>query len=514
MKNGILKFAIMLAVMAIGFAASAESAWAAGSICPDNTRLYVYTGVGFTSTAETAQLVSGLSEVNGYVCLEQCIGTFTIVPDAFSFSDGMHTITRQNWEPSGSGFGFTCDANGSITQWWTNLHAYPNAPLSRDLAIEIGTYNWGPTIMDWAVVSMANNCPGTGGGCQGGAYARGITGWWSSAPTCSTALQNSVNWTTNGSAISATFNPHGGSIAVAANLCGVSYFNWQQFMTYLSNPNTWLALGPKPEHILTAPPKISDPPPAGLVDPSPHIIVCRGVRWSVAALDPPDGSYPFYYNLAEIAKYSTDSTLWFYDNPNDACFSGAGPAENPGAHIEFSTTLVGVDSARNVVKLPVANNFTWLSTYNGTAGGAYLHKNLNPPDPGTGTGGVTVLSVNGVSTLGTCAADVTANVNVAPGGYVYSMGTGRFSQKVTLTNTSGVVIAGPLSLVLDSLPGGVSLYNGTGATACAAPIGSPFVNFNGDLAAGASESVTLQLPDPTMTAITYTPRVLAGTATR
>ncbi|MGD0772484.1 MAG: hypothetical protein ABSC05_06645 [Candidatus Solibacter sp.] len=517
MKNGILKFAIMLAVMAIGFAASAESAWAAGaSICPDNTRLYVYTGVGFSSTEGDTDLVSGLSGVNGYVCLYQCIGTFAIFPAAFSFSDGMHTITDQNWVSYAYSppFGFTCDANGSITQWWTNLHAYPNSPLSTDLAIEMGTDNWGPTVMDWAVVSWANNCPGIGGGCSGGAYARGSTGWWSSASNCSAVLQNSVRWTTKGSTITATFTPNGGSIALAANLCGVSYFNWQQFMTYLSNPNTWLALGPKPEHILTAPPKISDPPPAGLVDPAPHSIVCRGVRWNVAALDPPDGSYPFYYNLAEIAKYSTASKLWFYDNPNDACFSGAGPTENPGAHIEFSTTLVGVDSYGNVVNLPVVNKFTWLSTYNGTAGGAYLHKNLNPPDPGTGTGGVTVLSVNGVSTLGTCAADVTANVNVALGGYVYSMGTGRFSQKVTLTNTSGAVITGPLSLVLDSLPGGVSLYNGTGATACAAPIGSPFVNFNGDLAAGASESVTLQLPDPTMTAITYTPRVLAGTATR
>jgi hypothetical protein len=517
MKNGILKFAIMLAVIAIGFAASAESAWAQGaSFCPGSSKLYVYTGVGFTSTSGDTDLVSAPSGLNGYVCMNYCSGTFAIFPAAFSFSDGVHTITDKNWVASygnSAPFQFTCDAQGNITQWGVGLQAYPNSPLSRDLVIDMGTANWGPTKMDYSAFSWSNSCPVINGSCQGGFYAYNNVGTWTGSASCDTVLQNSVSRTTDGSVITATFTPNGGSIALAANLCGVDHFNWQQTINYLPNPNTWLALGPQPEHILTAPPKFFDPPPVGLVDPARHNIVCRGITWVVGAMAP-DDSYPFYYDAAELLQYTTGATLSFYDDPNDACLSGNDPSGNPGAHVEFTTTLVGAGAAGYPINLSIVNTWDWLSTSNHTSGGAHILKNLNPPDPGSGTGGVAVTSVNGISTRGTCAADVTANVHVVLGGYAYSMATGRFSQKATLTNTSGAAIAGPLSLVLDGLPTGVSLYSATGATNCAAPIGSPFITINGDLAAGASVAVTLQLPDPTMTPITYKPRVLAGTATR
>ena len=506
----------MLAVVVMGLATSAESAWAqAASFCPGSSKLYVYTGNPFTSTVGDPSLTSGFSALNGWICVASCAASYVVT---FSFSDGVHTISNNNWvnfSPAGyqPPFQLTCDANGKLLTWGAGLQAYGNMPQSSDLIISMNFNNQGIYASDGAGESWSSNCPGVGGPCSGGAMNRGTPGTWSGLPDCPMVLRNSVTRTTNGSEIWATFAPTGGSIAAAANLCGVDHFNWQQTINYLPNPNTWLALGPQPEHILTAPPKIFDPPPVGLVDPAVHRIVCRGTNWDVAAMAP-DYSYPFYYNAAELLKYTTSSTLPFYDDPNDACFSGNDPSGNPGAHIEFTTTLVGADAAGHVINLPLVNTWNWLSTFNGTAGGAYIHKNLNPPDPGSGTGGVAVTSVNGISTRGTCAADVTANVHVVLGGYAYSMATGRFSQKATLTNTSGAAIAGPLSLVLDGLPTGVSLYSATGATNCAAPMGSPFITINGDLAAGASVAVTLQLPDPTMTPITYKPRVLAGTATR
>jgi hypothetical protein len=48
-------------------------------------------------------------------------------------------------------------------------------------------------------------------------------------------------------------------------------------------------------------------------------------------------------------------------------------------------------------------------------------------------------------------------------------------QLVTVTNPSGQVIAGPLSLVFVKLPKRVRLRGGSGATHSQAPLGSPFL---------------------------------------
>jgi hypothetical protein len=522
MKTGILKFAWMLAVVAVGLVLCSGSLKAQNSVCPAGEALYTYSGSTLDEISGDPAVASQFGSVNGYFCLAPaaCPTRFSPVPlFTYSFTSGGYTITKQSQQFMGNSTWLSCDALGRVKAWNLLVASVVDYPKSWATVVQIQVAGGSDPAYNIPSYAGAFMSYGGNGACFGGCYSAGSytydPGSWSAPnPDCASVLTGSVSRDTNGSEITATFTPNGGSIALAANLCGVHHFSWQQFMTFLSNPNTWLALGPKPEHILTAPPKISDPPPAGLVDPAPHSIVCRGNKWNVAALDKDDGSYPFYYNAAELAKYTTASTLSFYDNPNDACFSGAGPIENPGAHIEFTTTLVGADASGHVINLPVVNTWNWLSTFNGTAGGAYLHKNLSPSDPGTGTGGVEVFSVNGVSTRGTCASDATVDVKVGLGGYAYNMATSRFSQKATLTNTSGATIAGPLSLVLDGLPTGVSLYNETGATNCAAPMGSPFINFDGDLAAGASVAVTLLLPDPMMTPITYKPRVLAGTATR
>jgi hypothetical protein len=52
--------------------------------------------------------------------------------------------------------------------------------------------------------------------------------------------------------------------------------------------------------------------------------------------------------------------------------------------------------------------------------------------------------------------------------------TGRYTQKVTLKNTSTTAFNGPISLALDGLTG-ATLLNSAGTTACAQPAGSPYV---------------------------------------
>jgi len=115
-----------------------------------------------------------------------------------------------------------------------------------------------------------------------------------------------------------------------------------------------------------------------------------------------------------------------------------------------------------------------------------------------------------IGTITRCASVVSGAIQVAPSGFGYNFTTGRFVQTVTLTNSTSNTIAGPISLVLDSLSGNATLFNRSGLTACAAPLGSPFITVPGGLNPGASASVILQFADPSKAGITYAARVLAG----
>ena len=117
-----------------------------------------------------------------------------------------------------------------------------------------------------------------------------------------------------------------------------------------------------------------------------------------------------------------------------------------------------------------------------------------------------------------CATDITGSVAVTiSGAPKLNKKTGRYTQTVTLKNSDGVV-AGPVSLVLDSLGSNATLFNATGTTACAAPPGRPYI----DVAVGIDAvfsprertTVTLQFTNPSGQTVTYTPRVLAGTGSR
>jgi hypothetical protein len=105
-------------------------------------------------------------------------------------------------------------------------------------------------------------------------------------------------------------------------------------------------------------------------------------------------------------------------------------------------------------------------------------------------------------------------LTMARAGFSYNVVTRRFSQQITVTNTTGNAAPGPISLVLDGLSSNATLYQASGTTdALAAPAGSPYFNIS-SLAAGASVTLTLQFTDPTLGGISYTPRILAGSAPR
>lgn len=118
-----------------------------------------------------------------------------------------------------------------------------------------------------------------------------------------------------------------------------------------------------------------------------------------------------------------------------------------------------------------------------------------------------------VEACAACAENVSGRVVVTRSGLRVNRTTNRFMQTITIQNTSGATIAGPLVLALDSLSANATLYSPAGTTECATPV-SPYVSINAGadnaLSPGESVIVGLEFLNPTIKGITYTTRVLAG----
>ena len=113
------------------------------------------------------------------------------------------------------------------------------------------------------------------------------------------------------------------------------------------------------------------------------------------------------------------------------------------------------------------------------------------------------------------ATDVTGQVSVFRGGFYYNRFTKRYSQTVTIKNTSSAAITGPISLSLDNLTAGAAALNATGTTQYAPPAGSSYFTVQaGSLASGATTSLFLQLINTSGSQINYTPRILDGPGAR
>jgi hypothetical protein len=120
-------------------------------------------------------------------------------------------------------------------------------------------------------------------------------------------------------------------------------------------------------------------------------------------------------------------------------------------------------------------------------------------------------------TVSTCQAYVAEGLTISSSKIVYDPSKSIYVQEVTLTNAGTTAVGGPLFFILEDLPAAVTLANRSAATACFAPIGSPFVEAlpkGSNLAPNTSVIVTLGFSDPSGAAISYTPLVagsLGGT---
>jgi hypothetical protein len=103
--------------------------------------------------------------------------------------------------------------------------------------------------------------------------------------------------------------------------------------------------------------------------------------------------------------------------------------------------------------------------------------------------------------------DVSGSFSVARSGYVINRATLQYSGTLSITNTSGATINGPVQIDLSGLPAGVTLLNASGTHN-----GVPYVTASaGPIAAGATVSVNTTFSNPNKVAITYTTTINSGT---
>ena len=213
-------------------------------------------------------------------------------------------------------------------------------------------------------------------------------------PDSSPAIGSTVGWPT---AMNANYTPlvNGAPVglAAAAVLCQVDSFNFMQQVNFDT--------APPPNYAGVAQPTpYPDPPPGGSCQFYNAAGCIPGIPW--------DNAYPFYWSLDDLdgnlscasskSLTQTANTLFFTDCPADPLVTTASPTV-------FTTSLVGVIGACSTTltqttgctATPPLYTWSWTSSFDGeNIGGVSQLKSYAPVNPTSGTGGVTIISINGV----------------------------------------------------------------------------------------------------------------------
>jgi hypothetical protein len=106
----------------------------------------------------------------------------------------------------------------------------------------------------------------------------------------------------------------------------------------------------------------------------------------------------------------------------------------------------------------------------------------------------------------TSSADVSGQVSVTHSGFGRNRANGIWTATLTVKNTSGAAIGGPVQVVLTKLPSNVTMVNNTGMRNA-----DPYVTVSaGTLAPGTSVNVTIQFTNPSNGFIDFTPVTYSG----
>ncbi len=102
--------------------------------------------------------------------------------------------------------------------------------------------------------------------------------------------------------------------------------------------------------------------------------------------------------------------------------------------------------------------------------------------------------------------DVTASSRIVIGGFSINRATGKTTGNVTITNTSAKALTGPLHLVLQGLPDGITLDNPAGTHR-----GAPYITLpQASIAPGATVTVATAFTNGAKRNFTYTPQLVSG----
>jgi len=217
-----------------------------------------------------------------------------------------------------------------------------------------------------------------------------------------------------------------------------------------------------------------------------------------------DDAYPFYLTASELSSFSTENSLRFNDTPAkpvlNKCLQTTYSFIPTATAATYTTSLVGIVDGKPSA---VLYSWTWKTTYNGTSGGI-VEKNLNPVDPGSGTGGVSIVSINGVALPLAISSD---QVATTASGLAYSRVTQTFNGTIAVTNIGSSNISGPLHVLLTGITPGVTLVNATRDLS-----GTPYITLTNvtTLAPGQSATLSVQFKNPSNAAINFRPAIYSG----
>jgi len=455
------------------FAVCAASTIILATVARAQPTTYIYSGKPFTGPATYYGLIyeENISSFSPTTCAIS--GSFTmaqplppnftlspfssLAPTSFSFTNCATTITNQN-ATGAVNFTLTTNAQGEINSWSIQIAAYTSVNIKfMDPEYNNEERTFTATVVNFGIRGCT---PGPATNCVGDyvAYSDSIgeelvepsingglgpIGAWTRGPLNCPANASTVfpfaggRRSTDGfpTAMLATFSPsttgNPMTLTQAAAECEVTRFDWQQIVTSLPIPfEDAVGLA------LTAP--FNDPPVFGYT-----YMLDAPVLYD--SFLPPSQTYPFYYNPTLVATRcaiagngvctlpitsSNGQTLNFFDSPRSTSL----PA---GGYFGFTTRLVGILAGpAGPAEGPTFFEWKWISTYNETTGGVQVQTASSVPVDGSGTGGVTITSVNGVpQTPPTATCTATPSTLWPPNG------------KPVVVTVSGTITAGTSRLV-------------------------------------------------------------------
>lgn len=116
------------------------------------------------------------------------------------------------------------------------------------------------------------------------------------------------------------------------------------------------------------------------------------------------------------------------------------------------------------------------------------------------------VKTNWQSYVSSVVTNVSSDVSVTHSGFARNHATGLWVATLTVKNTSGSILKGPIQVVLTKLPSGVTMTNSTGIYN-----GSPYITVStNSLAAGASANVSIQFINPSNGSISSTAIAYSG----